>query len=365
MFTQHASFFRDLWSLIRPYWFSSEKWAARGLLAAVVALNLGLVYLDVVLSYWQNDFYNTLQSSNQAAFFREIMRFCWIAAGFIVIAVYELYLNQMLQIRWRSWLTENYLEEWIGRRAYYRMQLADRGTDNPDQRIAEDLAQFCEKTLALAFGLMSAVITLLSFLTILWTLSVQVKELPWLGPVDHALVYVAVLMALFGTVLLATIENLFALNQSCGYDAGDAAIAAVARQLRANVRAGSSQIFVADAQGNLKEVHTVEVKWEKNDKGQFVPVNVPGTEKVRPAQLVLLAMGFVGPEQPLLDAFGLERDARTNIKADHEKYVTNVPGVFAAGDCRRGQSLVVWAFNEGRGVARECDRFLMGKTELV
>jgi len=122
--------------------------------------------------------------------------------------------------------------------------------------------------------------------------------------------------------------------------------------------------FVADEQGNLKEVHTVEVKWEKNDKGQFIPVHVPGTEKVRPAQLVLLAMGFVGPEQPLIEAFGLERDARTNIKADHEKYVTNLPGVFAAGDCRRGQSLVVWAFNEGRGVARECDKFLMGKTEL-
>jgi glutamate synthase (NADPH/NADH) small chain len=123
--------------------------------------------------------------------------------------------------------------------------------------------------------------------------------------------------------------------------------------------------FVADEQGNLKEVHTVEVKWEKNDKGQFVPTHVPGTEKVRPAQLVLLAMGFMGPEQPLIEAFGLDRDARSNVKAEHEKYVTNLPGVFAAGDCRRGQSLVVWAFNEGRGVARECDRFLMGKTELV
>ena len=171
MSSQPPSFFSALWALTRPYWFSSEKWAARGLLAAVIALNLGLVYLEVVLSYWQNDFYNTLQSSNQSAFFKELLRFCWIAAGFIVIAVYELYLNQMLQIRWRRWLTANYLEEWIGKRAYYRMQLADRGTDNPDQRIAEDLAQFCEKTLALAFGLMSAVITLLSFLAILWTLS--------------------------------------------------------------------------------------------------------------------------------------------------------------------------------------------------
>jgi glutamate synthase (NADPH/NADH) small chain len=83
-----------------------------------------------------------------------------------------------------------------------------------------------------------------------------------------------------------------------------------------------------------------------------------------PAGLVLLAMGFLGPEQPLLDAMGVERDARSNVKAEHEKYTTSIPGVFAAGDCRRGQSLVVWAFNEGRGAARECDRFLMGATEL-
>jgi len=122
--------------------------------------------------------------------------------------------------------------------------------------------------------------------------------------------------------------------------------------------------FVADEQGNLKEVHTVEVEWKKDDKGVFGPQKIAGTEKVRPAQLVLLAMGFMGPEQPLLEAFGIERDARSNAKAEHEKYVTNVPGVFAAGDCRRGQSLVVWAFNEGRGAARECDKFLMGKSEL-
>ncbi len=83
-----------------------------------------------------------------------------------------------------------------------------------------------------------------------------------------------------------------------------------------------------------------------------------------PAQLVLLAMGFLSPEQPLLDALGLEKDARSNIKAEYNKYTTNIPGVFAAGDCRRGQSLVVWAFNEGRGVARECDRYLMGSTDL-
>jgi glutamate synthase (NADPH) small chain len=122
--------------------------------------------------------------------------------------------------------------------------------------------------------------------------------------------------------------------------------------------------FEGDENGNVKAVHTVQVSWEKNDKGQFIPKPVPGTEKVLPAQLVLLAMGFLGPEQPLLDALGLERDPRSNVKAAYENYATSLPGVFAAGDCRRGQSLVVWAFNEGRGAARECDRYLMGTTEL-
>ncbi len=122
--------------------------------------------------------------------------------------------------------------------------------------------------------------------------------------------------------------------------------------------------FDVDANGNVKAVHLVEIKWEKNDKGQFTPVDVPGTERVLPCELVLLAMGFLGPEQPLLDALKIDRDPRSNAKADHGKYTTNIPKVFAAGDCRRGQSLVVWAFNEGRGAARECDRFLMGSTDL-
>ena len=122
--------------------------------------------------------------------------------------------------------------------------------------------------------------------------------------------------------------------------------------------------FEGDAHGHVKAVHTTQVQWERNNRGQFIPKNVPGTEKVLPAQLVLLAMGFLGPEPPLLDALGLERDGRTNVKAEFEKYVTNIPGVFACGDCRRGQSLVVWAFNEGRGAARECDHYLMGHTDL-
>jgi glutamate synthase (NADPH/NADH) small chain len=122
--------------------------------------------------------------------------------------------------------------------------------------------------------------------------------------------------------------------------------------------------FESDEHGRVKAVHTVRIEWRKNEKGQFVPKEVPGSEEARPAQLVLLAMGFLGPEQPLLEQLAVDRDARSNVKAEFEKFTTNVKGVFAAGDARRGQSLVVWAFNEGRGAARECDRFLMGSTDL-
>jgi glutamate synthase (NADPH) small chain len=126
----------------------------------------------------------------------------------------------------------------------------------------------------------------------------------------------------------------------------------------------TSTRFEGDEEGNVKAIHTVQIEWTKNEQGQFVPQQVPGTEKVLPAQLVLLAMGFLGPEQPLLDALGVERDPRSNVKANTSDYTTSIPGVFAAGDCRRGQSLVVWALNEGRGAARACDLYLMGSTDL-
>ena len=122
--------------------------------------------------------------------------------------------------------------------------------------------------------------------------------------------------------------------------------------------------FIGDDAGGVKALVTVRIRWDRNEKGQFVPVEEPGSEETRPAQLVLLAMGFLGPEQPLLKELNVAVDARSNIKAEHEKYTTNLAGVFAAGDCRRGQSLVVWAINEGRGAARECDRYLMGSTDL-
>jgi glutamate synthase (NADPH/NADH) small chain len=122
--------------------------------------------------------------------------------------------------------------------------------------------------------------------------------------------------------------------------------------------------FVGDEAGHVKEIITVEVRWEADAQGRSAPVEQPGTERRLPAQMVLLAMGFTGPEDGLPQDLGLALDERRNIRADTSSYATSVPGVFAAGDCRRGQSLVVWAIAEGRGAARECDRWLMGATEL-
>jgi len=122
--------------------------------------------------------------------------------------------------------------------------------------------------------------------------------------------------------------------------------------------------FLSDSHGHVSGVEIVDVQWERNEKGQMMPKQIAGTERVLPAQLVLLAMGFLGPEDAIAEQLNVARDERSNYKADHGKYSTNIPGVFSAGDCRRGQSLVVWAINEGRGAARECDRYLMGQTNL-
>lgn len=122
--------------------------------------------------------------------------------------------------------------------------------------------------------------------------------------------------------------------------------------------------FVGDGKGNVNELHTIVVEWQQGDNGRPVLKEIPGTEKVWPAELVLLALGFLGPEDTLLSQLGIERDERSNARADHGKFATNIKGVFAAGDMRRGQSLVVWAINEGRGAARECDLYLMGSTNL-
>ena len=122
--------------------------------------------------------------------------------------------------------------------------------------------------------------------------------------------------------------------------------------------------FEGDKLGHVKAVHVVNVEWQKDEKGRFIPKEISGTEKVLPAELVLLAMGFLGPEETVLAELGVERDERSNAKAEHGKFATNVKGVFAAGDMRRGQSLIVWAINEGRGAARAVDEYLMGYSDL-
>jgi vitamin B12/bleomycin/antimicrobial peptide transport system ATP-binding/permease protein len=162
---------RAAWRLTRPYWLSEQKRSAWGLLAVVVALNLGNVYVSVLLNKWNNTFYNALQELNSAVFFRQIGIFCVLAAISIVLSVYAFYLQQMLQIRWRRWLTDRYLGAWLADQSYYRLQLQNNSTDNPDQRISEDLNSFTAYVLNLSLGLLTSVVSFFSFLFILWGLS--------------------------------------------------------------------------------------------------------------------------------------------------------------------------------------------------
>jgi vitamin B12/bleomycin/antimicrobial peptide transport system ATP-binding/permease protein len=164
-------FVRDVWRLIKPYWTSEEKFSAWLLLASIIGLTLAMVYMSVQFNNWYNDFYNSLQEKDKEAFFRLLGKFMVLAAIYIAMAVYAFYLNQMLQIRWRRWLTEDYLSKWLADRTYYRMQIAGSITDNPDQRIAEDFRIFVDETLTLSLGFLNAVVTLGSFVGILWGLS--------------------------------------------------------------------------------------------------------------------------------------------------------------------------------------------------
>ena len=162
---------RDFWTLIHAYWWSDEKVSARMLLFAIVGLTLGMVYMNVQINLWQNLFFNSLQDKNESQFYYQLLRFVGLAALWVIMYVYSQYFTQMLQIRWRRWLTDNYLKEWLADRTYYRMQFAGTPTDNPDQRIAEDLKLFVEGSVSLFVGLLNAAVTLVSFIGILWMLS--------------------------------------------------------------------------------------------------------------------------------------------------------------------------------------------------
>ena len=196
---------RTLWALARPYWFSEERWVARGLLAAVVLLNLGLVGINVLLNRWNAAFFNALQDKDFPAFLHQLGVFTLLAFAYIVTAVYQIYLNLMLQIRWRRWLTDVYLDRWLGDRVYYRLELGShgRGTDNPDQRISQDLQAFASRTLSLGLGLLRAVVTLASFVTILWGLSgpLVVPLGHRLLPIPGYMVWAALVYSVLGTGL--------------------------------------------------------------------------------------------------------------------------------------------------------------------
>jgi len=167
-----ASTLATIWRLAVPYFHSEDRLAGRVLLAAVIATELSLVAINVLLNQWNNRFYNALQDRNWDAFVGELLFFCILAAAYILLAVYQVYLNQWLQIRWRQWMTKAYLGKWLDSANHYRMQLLGDAADNPDQRIAEDIQMFVERTLTIGIGLLSALVTLGSFVVILWTLSV-------------------------------------------------------------------------------------------------------------------------------------------------------------------------------------------------
>lgn len=196
---QNTGFLRAFWALTKPYWVSGERVKALTLLGTVVGLALLMVWLEVQFNYWNREFYNTFENRDEAEFFRQLGMFALLALVWIITAVYRLYFLQMLQIEWRTWLTNHFLADWMKDQAHYRMQLLDRGTDNPDQRIAEDLRIFVEYTSDLALGLLSAVVTLVSFVVILWTLSGSLQVFGM--DIPGYLVWVALVYAIAGTFL--------------------------------------------------------------------------------------------------------------------------------------------------------------------
>jgi len=199
-------FLTAFWALVKPYWVSDQRAKGFTLLATVVGLALMAVYMEVQFTSWYKDSYDTLQTKDGEEFARQLGRFTLLAFTWIIIVVYQRYFQQMLQIEWRSWLTDRFLADWMKDQAYYRMQLLARAgsapaavADNPDQRIADDLRIFVDYTLSLALGLLSAVVTLVTFVLILWAISGTIEL--WGITIPGYMVWAALIYAIAGSVL--------------------------------------------------------------------------------------------------------------------------------------------------------------------
>lgn len=211
-------FFSQLWKLTAPYWWCEdvgidrtilgvrlripEKWIARGLLLVIIGMAVFLVFLSKQLNDWNARFFNALQEKNEAAFYAELWVWAELVFIFIVIAVYRLWLRQLLVIRWRRWLTGVYFRQWLGERTYYRMELTNHGTDNPEQRIEQDINDFTQQTLTLTLGLLSEIMTLVTFTVVLWGLS-GALELPIFGGISIPgyMMWVAIIYSALGSWL--------------------------------------------------------------------------------------------------------------------------------------------------------------------
>ena len=253
-----------VWRIASPYFYSEDRWAGRILLAAVVAIELSIVGLNVLLNSWNNAFYNALQDKDWDAFVYQLGYFCVLATAFILLAVYQLYLNQWLQIRWRRWLTETYLDRWLAGANHYRMQLLGDAADNPDQRIAEDVRQFIDAgILPIGLNILNAVVTLGSFAVILWNLSAA-APLHAFGikyDIPGYLLWAALVYAVGGTIFTHLIGRpLIALNfQQQRYEADF-------RFNLVRVRENSEQIALlngerAESAGLLQRFSNVVANW--------------------------------------------------------------------------------------------------------
>ena len=198
-----GSTLKIVWRIAIPYFHSEDKRAGRWLLAAVIAIELSSVANDVLLNQWRNRFYNALQEKDWDGFVREMVIFCGLAAVAVFLSVYQLYLNQWLQIRWRKWMTTKYLDGWLRDANHYRMQLQGDAADNPDQRLADDIKLFVVQTLGIGTGLLNSIVSLASFVVILWGLS-EAAPLHLFGsdvPIPGYLVWAALIYAILGTAL--------------------------------------------------------------------------------------------------------------------------------------------------------------------